>query len=304
MSLDRVPTQMLAQDNVFLSKAAAQAANLGRLGAKTLYVVEDGEVVIYHPVAGAVDLVGADGSRWKWGSVGTPDLIALAGDLSAQTTSITQDEGAITPVLSWSGGGGTFAYTLQTGRWNQLGVHTHIDISVSATLTTLGTGNLRVGGLAAGQRPVTGLFPGYLDIKAKNDGFLFPKEAGNFHISWTGGAEHGVFSYFSASGFSSAYVTGLTGGTPSGNNEVVTWTGGSGKALDWQPLAGDPTQGRLVLHNITGDDPTGAITNGTWSATVTGQWSGARSGERFMNADNFSAGQIISFTAHGRWLVG
>lgn len=301
--LDRIPVQMLRQDNVFLSKAAAQAANLGQLGASHLIVVEGVETVTYHPVAGAVDLVGADGSRWKRGSTNLTDLIALAGELSALFTGIQIDSGGITPVLSWSGGGGSFVHTIQDGRWSQIHNRTFLDLTVTATLTTLGTGNLRLGGVAAGQRPVAGTFPGYLDIVAKSDTFLYPKETSDFRISWTGGAEHGVFNYFSASGFASVFMSGLTGGLPVGNNEVVTWTGGQGKAVDWQPTPSDATQGRLVLHNIIGADPTGAITNGVWTATAGGLWTGARSGERFMNASNFSAGQVISFTASGSWPV-
>lgn len=303
MSVKRLPVVATAQNHFFASKAEAQAANLGALGAKYIIVWENPDLVLYFPMPGAVDLVGADGSRWQWASIGTPDLLALAGDLAALTTAVQVDGGAITPELTWSGGGGSFSYALASGRWSQIAGRAFIDISVAATMTSLGSGNLQIGGLAVGQRPVAGLFPGYLDIVAKNDAFILPYQTTDIRVSWTGGSQRGVFNYYGSSGFRSVFLSGLAGGTPSGNFQQVSWPGGQGRAVDWQPDPANPAQGRLVLTSITGADPAGTLSGAGWTGTAGLSWGGARSGERFLQATDFAAGQAISFTASGNWAI-
>lgn len=305
MDLNRAPVSMLLQDDVFPSRAAAQAANPCAPGADIIRVLESGEIVSYIRTPGASDLIAGDLSTWKRGSTNAADLQAIVGDLRALFNAINVDQGSWAPTLSWSGGGGSFGYSgLRVGRWYQVAGTCFVECQLTAVLSTLGTGNLRLGGLAAGQWPVVGDIPGYLDITAKNGSFTTPYQAASFNVFWGPGAQFGNFNYYGSSGYISQYISGLSGTTPAGDYQVVTWTGGSARLIDWQPEPATPSQGRMILTDIQGSDPTGTMSGASgWTASPAGRWSGARPGEAFLNAGNFSAGQTIAFAARGMWRV-
>lgn len=302
--LNRAPVSMLLRDDEFLSRAAAEAANPCAPGANKITVFETGEIIEYIRTSGASDLIAGDGSTWKRGSKSDADLQALSGDLRALVNSVPTDVGSWTPTLSWSGGGGSFGYSgLRVGRWYQVGALLFSECSLTATFSTLGTGNLRVGGLSIGQVPVAGDIDGYMEIVAKNGAFTVPYLAAGLNIYWQAGSLFGNFNYFGSSGYLSQYVSGLSGTTPSGDYQTVTWTGGSARLIDWQPDPAVSTQGRLVFTDIQGVDPTGTLSGTGWTASAAGAWSGARPGEAFLASTNFSAGQQISFVARGVWRV-
>lgn len=305
MTLNRAPVSMLLRDDVFISRTAAQAANPCAPQANLIRVVEGSEVVEYIRTPGASDLIAGDLSTWKRGSTNAADLQALTGDLRALFTSINVDQGSWTPSMSWSGGGGSFGYSgMRIGRWYQTAGLCFVECSLTTTLSTLGTGNLRLGGLAAGQWPVAGDMAGYLDVVAKNNAFTMPYQSAGINVFWAAAAPFGNFNYFGSSGYFSQYVSGLSGATPSGDYQVVTWAGGSARLIDWQPDPAVATQGRMVLTDTQGVDPVGTMTGvGGWTASPAGAWSGARPGEAFLNAGNFAAGQTIAFAARGMWRV-
>jgi len=300
-------TAALINVGLFTSKPLAQTMALAGLGVPVVRVIEAGEVLYYVPIAGATDLIGADGSTWRRASVGVANLIDLAGDLSALFQSVLQDEGSWQPALEWSGGGGAMVYGARGGRWLRLGNTVTVECFATATLTTLGSGNLRLSGMAAGLTPVAGDFPGYLSIKAKNDAFVLPTFASELDVQWTGGSPFGVFSYFSGSGYLSQFVTAITG-APVGNGAEASWAAGAGrgKIIGFENLGS--STGRINLTEQTGPLPSGLVTGTGWTAQGpvtpgTAIFRGAPPGQQFLQAADFAAGRQIFFRAAGSWRV-
>lgn len=302
MGLTRVRAAMLARDNHFNSRAAAEAAALGSLGVDFITVYDGGEDFIYRRDDNFADLTGADLTTWRRTTKNDEDLIALVGDIDALLSSPLQLSGDWTPTLSFSGGGGGFTYAKQFARSRANGAIAVHQVAVQAQITALGSGNLRLYGMPVGLTPMAGA-AATLRLTAKGPEFFVPYGASDINLSWTPGSSFGVFNYYSAAGYRSQHVTGITGTPPVGDYQAVSWAGGDGRLVDVAYDPGSTTSARLVLVNVVGSPPSGTLTGAGWTATAGAAWGGAPIEEQFLTASNLRVGQDLNFTLEGSWII-
>jgi hypothetical protein len=304
MSFTRTSAALQQHNNYFQSMSDAQNARLGEVQAPVIYVLDAGELVAFRPSLDFTDLTAADGSTWRRISLNEEDLIAVVADAANIVYSITRFAGDWTPALAFAGGGGEFSYGLRAGRYRVIDGLAYVEVAMDATVVSLGSGNLRLTGLQAGLGPMAGNFRGFLQMPAKGGGFFVPYGAAEVGVSWTPGAEFGVFQYYGSSGQVLQYVTGVTGNPGTGDFQLVTWgSGGSARLEDWRPDPAVANAGRLSLVNVLGGLPTGTITGQGWTATAAGLWQGAPYVETFLNAGNLAVGMNLNFNLEGTWRV-
>jgi hypothetical protein len=73
--------------------------------------------------------------------------IAFNGDTSSDNALSDYEQGSFTPTITSAGTAPTVAYNSQTGAYTKIGNRVHVDIYISTSAYTAGTGNFRIAGL-------------------------------------------------------------------------------------------------------------------------------------------------------------
>jgi hypothetical protein len=149
MAINRIPVSGTEQDNFFATKALAIAFPLASLGSKYIRVAENGEIIDYLPITGAIDLVSsADGSTWKKASRSGADILAATASAAAAAEFPVIASGTFVPGIGFEVPG-TSVWSFgefRRGRWQRFGNTVQMSVNFNTVSVVKGSasGELRI----------------------------------------------------------------------------------------------------------------------------------------------------------------
>jgi len=272
MTLDLIPSALIADNARFASLAAFHAETLVEPSSQHIIVKQSGFNVEYSRTAGASDLINVnDGSTWQRASLVQGDLVSILGDFMVAQASIVTGRGVWTPGLEWSGGGGSFVIDpATTGDWRRTGDTVFFRGRLVASAGVGGTGNLQMTGIPASLANLAGSQAGWLDVMQDSFHFQTPYGAASWRVRIAGGQTRGPFYSDAGANSAKVYLTGLTA-TPVGNLSAITLggTGLLGFVADFEPQPSVANEGRVLMVRRQAELTNGMLLTGVgWEGTV------------------------------------
>lgn len=301
MNFAKIPNGAIEHDDEFESRAAVEASLKVAPNSRTIWVFEGTSFVPYRRITGATDLIGGDFSTWQKAGISPADLASFAGDLVTLNTAVINTKGIWTPALSWSGGGGSFTYATQQGRFDRVADLVSLRANIVFMVNAGGIGNLQLTGLPFPVR--AGAFADSIDVTVDSFYMQTPVGGGRAKVRIAGGFSNGPFTYDAGANSSSIFVTGLSA-PPVGNGSLVTLggTGRTAQITNFTPHPSIANAGWVFLNRRFAEITEGmTLTGTTWagSATLAGSWFGAPAQTSYWDRSLVQNGEYISIELAG-----